>query len=304
MLKDIFKKDFNSLGVFIIVLFVVIIILICIIVFNIIFNPNDPVINSVYASLFVGCVSALGIAYSNSYTKKSLSLTTKSINQNTKSLRQNKKLIKLNEKSLKQNSELIKQNENFLFIQLRFHHAEDALYDLMNELQLTILIYNELCSIQTEELYFNPRGFLMLQYVNLISNLDLLKYIPVKLRSEFQYSFLNRLGGLNEESLEYVELLNSYEDLEINNIAKEKIISFFEYSDCINNFNRNCCSGYFVNHFRLYYSSNISNEEMLNLMVKVIDEISHSKPEDLILAEKNLIYDVKSYSRFVKDLNL
>lgn len=39
-------------------------------------------------------------------------------------------------------------------------------------------------------------------------------------------------------------------------------------------------------------------------MVKVIDEISHSKPEDLILAEKNLIYDVKSYSRFVKDLNL
>ena len=92
MLKDIFKKDFNSLGVFIIVLFVVIIILICIIVFNIIFNPNDPVINSVYASLFVGCVSALGIAYSNSYTKKSLSLTTKSINQNTKSLRQNKKI--------------------------------------------------------------------------------------------------------------------------------------------------------------------------------------------------------------------
>ena len=137
MLKDIFKKDFNSLGVFIIVLFVVIIILIGIIVFNIMFNP-DPMINSVYASLFVGCVSALGIAYSNSYTKKSLSLTTKSINQNTKSLRQNEKLIKLNEKSLKQNSELIKQNENFLFIQLRFHHAEDALYDLMNELQLTI----------------------------------------------------------------------------------------------------------------------------------------------------------------------
>ena len=60
------------LGFFIIVLFVVIIILIGIIVFNIMFNP-DPIINSVYASLFVGCVSALGIAYSNFYTKKSLS---------------------------------------------------------------------------------------------------------------------------------------------------------------------------------------------------------------------------------------
>lgn len=115
-------------------------------------------------------------------------------------------------------------------MQLRFHDAEQSLYKLMNELQLALLIYHDLKEIDASELFFNPRGFLLIQYLNLVSDIDLLEHIPLTLRSKFQYPFLKRLHlPPNKESEKYINQINSYEEKNYSDITREKIIRYYEF---------------------------------------------------------------------------
>lgn len=54
-------------------------------------------------------------------------------------------------------------------------------------------------------------------------------------------------------------------------------------------FNENCSSGNFKNKFRVYYSSDITEEELENHVQNIIEEIEINKPEKHILDEKESI---------------
>lgn len=252
---------------------------------------------STQANLIVAIISIIAILLTVKYTKQVIEQTKITIRDNKEYNEENLKrtdvMIKdnreYNHKSLNQTSNLIEQNEKNLFIQLRFHNAEKALYTLMNELQLSILIYYDLKELASDELFFNPRGFLLAQYLNLVSDIQLLEFIPLKLRSEFQYNFLNRLHNPpSNESEAYIEQLNLYKSLNKTIIIQSKIIRYYEFEKVIKKFNENCISGHFLHTFKLYYSSCISEIEMEEHMKRIITEIANHKPEELIMDEMNL----------------
>ena len=54
-------------------------------------------------------------------------------------------------------------------------------------------------------------------------------------------------------------------------------------------FNKNYSSDYFKNKFRLYYSSDIAEDELLNHMQNIVQEIEVNKPDKHILDGKELI---------------
>lgn len=54
-------------------------------------------------------------------------------------------------------------------------------------------------------------------------------------------------------------------------------------------FNKNYSSDYFKNKFRLYYSSDIAEDQLLNHMQNIVQEIEVNKPEKHILDGKELI---------------
>ena len=272
-----------------IIFFIILILFLAFFIFDSIFfsNPdaNKDIISSnitVYASLIVGLISAIGIIYSNKHTIESIKLT--------------EKTLKNSEISLNQTNQLINQNEDSLFVQLRFHEVEKALYILMNELQLTLRIFDELLKLNSDKLCFDPRGFLLMQYINIVSDIDLLKDVPVKLRSELQYPFLGRLGpNLSDGAWDYLDIMNNYYADELFETIYEELYLSYEFEKIIIRFNENCRSDYFMRIFLSYYSSDITIREMAELMAYIIDRISKNKPENLILEEKDLKMDEKPY---------
>ena len=294
MQNDDISKNFG-VHECLIIFFIILIFILIFLIFGSIFlaNPNDDknIISSnitVYASLVVGLISAIGITYSNKHTLKSLKLSEKSLEKS--------------EISIQQTNDLINQNYDSLFVQLRFHEVEKALYDLMNELQLTLRIFDELLKLNSDKLCFDHKGFLLIQYVNIVSDLVLLKNIPVKLRSELQYPFLSRLGpNLIDKAWDYLDVMNNFYDGDLFETIYEELYLSYEFEQIIIKFNSNCRSDYFARIFLSYYSSNVTVREIAELMAYIIDRISKNKPEDLILEEKDLKINQKPYMSWLYD---
>ena len=129
-----------------------------------------------------------------------------------------------------------------------------------------------------------------MQYVNLIDDYALLNYVPLILRVNFDSIFNNKIDKyVSDESEEYVCEINSYNANNYDILIREKLIHFLEFENIVQKFNENCSSGNFKNKFRVYYSSDITEEELENHVQNIIEEIEINKPEKHILDEKESI---------------
>ena len=236
--------------------------------------------SSTYASLIVALISIIGIVINTELTKESIKQTNENIEENRRH----------NQKTINQTNRLIEQNEENRYIELRFKNAQNALLKLSEELQIALRIQYELKNLKDEKLLFDSRGFLLMQYVNLIDDYALLNYVPLILRVNFDSIFNNKIDKyVSDESEEYVCEINSYNANNYDILIREKLIHFLEFENIVQKFNENCSSGNFKNKFRVYYSSDITEEELENHVQNIIEEIEINKPEKHILDEKESI---------------
>lgn len=236
--------------------------------------------SSTCASLIVALISIISIVINNNLTRKSIEQTNENIEENRMH----------NQKTINQTNQLIEQNEENRYIELRFQNVQKALFKLSNELQIALKIQYELKKLNSEKLLFDSRGFLLMQYINLIENNNLLNYIPLKLRVDFDSHFNKRIcKDISDQSEEYMCEINSYNGCNYSVLVLEELTFFLEFENIVEKFNKNCSSGYFKNEFKRYYSSDISEEELENHFRDIILEIDVNKPEKHILDEKELI---------------
>ena len=239
--------------------------------YNINTNEGDilTVINSIYTSLILALISLITIIASSLNNKK-----------------------------------ILNQNEESRFIQLRFKESKESIYDLIEYLQKTCTIYKQLNRFlknneDKEEYFISPKAFLVMQFIFLISNTQLLNKLPLHIRSKIQFEFEDKVEyGWNEESEEVLK------DIEFP-------FSFFAhpvyfdtlsvYEDCLNSFRTMPYYEYNRVLFKIYYSSEISEEEYLSHFINVLNEISSTKLEDLILKDKRIVLNELHYEDYFEE---
>lgn len=283
-----YKNYLTKSNILIFVCVIIILLLILFIGHNLVGAYNNTTLSSdtkltassICGSLIVALISVIAIVINTDLTKKSIEQTNENIEENRIH----------NQKTINQTNELIEQNEENRYIQLRFENVQKSLIKLSHELQLTIVVYDELKKLNSEKLLFNPRGFILMQYVNLIENNELLDYVPLKLRVDFDSRFIKRINQniIDDVVDDYVREINSYNRCNYDNIVQENLKNNLEFEDVVNKFNKNCSSNYFIQKFKSYYSSDIDGDELEKHMEDIIQEIEINKPEKHILDEKYL----------------
>ena len=306
-----------------------IIIIPCIIVIIILFSITFPVLyNWIFfpesvtevssnmasssAALIVALISIITLLITTDKTNKSLELTEKTILDNkifnTQSLEKTDAMIKsnreYNEKTLKLTNETINQNENIMHIQLRFDSAEKSLFDFSNKLTDAHIIYNELIAINSEDYFFNPRGYLIAQYTNWLFDLELLEHLPLGLINKLNSGF-KKIG--NNSSIlafeKYFSSINSFSESDAEK-CKRELGSYYEFNKFIKEFNENCKSGRFIDKFKELYLSNLNEMEIIQFIIFTRHEIKIRSVEDFIVEEKQLKLDSRRMKREINENEL
>lgn len=226
-------------------------------------------ITNIYSSLIVVLISIISLTVNTKYTIRS-------INQTDQTIKDNKKY---NEKMLRQNDEL-------LFIQLRFNDAKYGINRLMLFIQITQNI-----SIQLEKLhssdnkekdkYLTNRGFLVMQFVNLTSDFELLDKLPGSLKQKIENKFDERITIENIIDDSPIPL-NLIHENRPNNAIRNSI----EYIGYINQFKESKHPKQNEFAFRLYYGAkNIKTEEFYDHFDDILNEITQHTTEQLILKD-------------------
>lgn len=250
-----------------------------------------------FASLIIATISIITMIINRKYTIESLDQTKNTINENKshneKTLKQTNTIIentrKYNERTFNQTQELIEQNERLTFIQLRFDDAKYGINTLMLFLQITLNVSNQLKELHNssnpeKDNYLTDRGFLIMQFVNLTSNIDLLDKLPITLREEIEYKFDEEITNnkfIDNYILEYNLIMD-------NNPPKKVIQNYIEYNNYIHKFKNNTHKEQNKFWFRTYYGSkNINTQSFYNHFYEIYYELTNNSIEDLILKDKN-----------------
>lgn len=272
------------------------------ILINWICNPDSVTevpsnIASTSTTLIVVLISTITLLITKRQTDESLNQTKETIDDNKKfntdSLEKTETMIKdnktYNEKSISQTKELLEQNEKLSFIQLRFNDAKYGINNLMLFLQITLNISNQLRELHNsskseKDHYLTERGFLIMQFVNLTSNFDLLNKLPITLRKKIEYEFDDKLTN-NQFIDDYILQYN----LIIENKYPKKVIrNYIEYNNYIHEFKNNKHPEQNEFMFRTYYGSkNISTQSFYNHFYNILHELTDNSIEKLILKDKN-----------------
>lgn len=208
---------------------------------------------------------------------------------------------KHNEKTIRQTNELIKQNEENLFIQLRYADAHRAINDLIKYIESTFGIYEQLVDLEKsnipeKEEYLSPRAFLVMQFINIISNYELLIKLPVTLRVKIESGFIDFTGENFEilrdntkfnKILEEKGFINDYESgfkiIRLNKPSKS-IQNNIAYNKFIDEFNS--VEDIEMNEvvYRYYYGfKNIKTEDFYNHFDNIHKELTTKSTAELIL---------------------
>ena len=229
--------------------------------YNIFCVEFDNTIKTIYASLIIGLISSIGLFIN---------------------------LIN-NIETKEQTNRLIQENVNNRFIQLRFNDSKRAIHDLIIFLQSSVNVYYRIIDLYGHEKHDNskvlsPRAFLIMQFINIISNTLLLNDLPYSLRKFIENKFEDKLkptfDGSSMEMIDFMsnEVGSSFSALDLDEY-KEFIYQFFE----IKNQNQN------VIFFKYYYESpEITEEELLNHFNDILNILSSYTVEELILWDENI----------------
>lgn len=263
-------------------------------------------------ALIVALISIITILITRNQTNKSLELTERTISDNkifnTQSLEKTDAMIKnnreYNEKTLKLTNETINQSEEIMYIQLRFDLTEKSLFNFNNKLTDAHIIYNELIAINSEDYFFNPRGYLIAQYTNWLFDLELLEHLPLGLINKLDAGFEkigNKYSVLDYEK--YFSSINSFSESDVEK-CKRELRSYYEFNKFINEFNENCKSGRFIDKFKELYLSNLNEMEIIQFIILTRDELKIRSVEDFIVEEKRLKLDLRRMKREINENEL
>ena len=275
-------------------------------------NEVSSNIASASTALIVALISIITLLITFNQTNKSLKLTEKTILDNkifnTQSLEKTDAMIKnnreYNEKTLKLTNESINQNEEIMYIQLRFDSAEKSLFNFSNKLTDAYIIYNELISINSEDYFFNPRGYLIAQYANWLFDLELLEHLPQGLINKLDAEF-EKIGNISSilDFEKYFYSITSFSELDVEK-CKRELNSYYEFNKFINEFNENCKSGRFIDKFKELYMSNLNEMEIIQYIIFTREEIKRRSVEDFIVEEKLLKLDLRRMKREINENEL
>lgn len=246
-----------------------------------------PDIASTLANLIVALVSMWAILITIKYTKKSLEQANTSIINNKK----------FNDKTLKLTTEALNQNEEIMYIQLRFDSVEKSLFNFENKLTDADILYNELINVTSEDYFFNARGYIIAQYTNWLFDLELLQQLPRGLINRLCAEFKNI--GTNYQVLDFEKYISSLNSFSVNDSekCKRELMSYYEFYKFIEEFNKNCKSGRFIDKFKTLYMSNLNEIEIINFIIQIKGEINERSVEDFIYEEKLLKLELRRMKR-------
>lgn len=222
---------------------------------------DNITIKTIYTSLIIGLISSIGLFIN----------------------------LMNNIQTKEQTNRLIQENINNRFIQLRFSETKRAIHDLVIFLQSSINVYYRIIDLYGHEKPNNskvltPRAFLIIQFINIISNTLILNDLPYSLRKFIENKFEDKLNPIFDESSEEMinymanEIGSSFSALDLDEY-KEFIYQFFE----IKNQNQNLIV------FKYYYESpEITEKELLNHFNDILNILSSYTVEELILWDENI----------------
>lgn len=200
--------------------------------------------------------------------------------------------------------ETIKQNENNLFIQLRYEKAHKAINKLNNEIVLTLGLYEQIQDLNKKNIpakkeYLSPRAFLVMQFINIISDDELLVGLPISLRAKLENNLINKFdknySGIrdNKKFSRMLDELNFERDYEEQfNILKSdypnyKISNSIKYNQFIKKFNDYEDYEMHEHVFMYYYGcKKIKTEDIYNHLNNILHESESNSTEYLILKDK------------------
>ena len=210
--------------------------------------------------------------------------------------------------SLNQTNDLIEENRKDLFVQLRYADAKMAMDKLDVYLASTFGVYHQLVLLHNSDnpekgRYLSPRAFLVLQYINIISNDEMLFGLPITFKKDIESKFIDLGDGSILETIydvqKFNELLGSlgfvddYQDC--FNIIKsmdwpEKAIqNFFSYQSSIKEFNSQEDYELQESVFRYYYGlKNIKTEDFYKHFVDIYNTLKFHSIGELILRDYDL----------------
>ena len=259
-------------------------------------NPIDsvPDIASTLANLIVALVSMIAILNTIKYTRKSIEQTNTSIINNKE----------FNDKTLKLTNETLNQSEEIMYIQLRFDSAEKSLFNFENKLTDANIIYNELIAVTSEDYFFNARGYMIAQYTNWLFDLELLEHLPRGLINKLNAKFEN-IGNIYPvlDFEKYISSLNSFSGND-NKKCKRELRSHYEFNNFIQEFNKNCKSGRFIDKFKELYMSDLNEMEIITFIIQTRGELRKRSVEDFIYEEKLLKLDLRRMKREINENEL
>ena len=227
--------------------------------------------------------------------------TRKSIEQTNTSIINNKEF---NDKTLKLTNETLNQSEEIMYIQLRFDSAEKSLFNFENKLTDANIIYNELIAVTSEDYFYNARGYMIAQYTNWLFDLELLEHLPRGLINKLNGEFEN-IGNIYPvlDFEKYISSLNSFSGND-NKKCKRELRSHYEFNNFIQEFNKNCKSGRFIDKFKELYMSDLNEMEIINFIIQTRGELRKRSVEDFIYEEKLLKSDLRRMKREINENEL
>lgn len=210
--------------------------------------------------------------------------------------------MKHNNITRKQTNFLIEQNIETRFIQLRFECTKQVQNELLWILQSTMTIYSQLKIVKNEGNPFNsmvmsPRDFLILQFINLISNKNILFDLPVYLRSYLENKFKERVTYSNNMNNGIMTLIKNDSYLKVSIQIIDSMDEYKKYIKCF----RDNLDNYKEKIFVSYQESNITEKEFENHFNSIINELANNNVEYLILKDKNLSFKKIDYKQYFKD---
>lgn len=221
-------------------------------------------IKTVFASLFMGSITLMGILIN----------------------------FKFNMDLMKYNNELFDENLNSRFLQLRYIHSKNAINLLKREIQITLLVYNYIkTNIENKDVgieCLSGHAYIIMQFVNLISNPELMDDLPITLKGDFEKKFEKIVitNPTYAPSLKYLAIIENTPMYDIQNIP---FPYYIEYKQAIDNFNE---SEHIIQNkhvFSCYFeSSGITEEDLFNHFTNVFNEIINNQIEDLILKDRDV----------------
>lgn len=229
---------------------------------------DDNTIKTIYASLIIGSISSIGLFIN----------------------------IINNIESRNQTEKLIQENINNRFIQLRFNSCKRAVHDLTIFLQSSINIYYRIIDLygyeRTKRSHnLSPKAFLVMQFVNIITDTLLLNDLPYSLRKFIEDKFENNIKpDFDDSSREMLEIIgNEYH-------SSSSALDLDEYKEFIHKFIETGSTSQNAIVFKYYYeSSNITEEELLYHFNNILNILTSHTIEELILMDENIKIERKDY---------